>query len=1340
MNTLIQAINAFLFKTLISLTCLISALTHAATGDPQIPSIERSIHLSDHGEYERPYIPVYRTTHDGRLGMNFEQGFRLYLNAPEKFGSNFHESPNGQSLLANDTQPFFSDAKRIYLQDGAADYQHSHVSFCEPTDAQGKHTNPYACGANNEQDCYKVVFMTMGYTNPQQTQGRLYGNESIVHVSNPKTPDAKISHIDWGTVTPGSTIFNLKDFFEPTVTQDGNLMLARVNGSQFNWYNKRTKQMVNGNSYNMVYLAAPQDPSRSCDVTQWKKVKPLGHAPYDPEINGTGGESSYGFALQPFVDSLGNVVPDETDLAGTYPWVDSKGDNIVFNAFSTPLGSDFPVSCVENRGCDDNNFSSSGDFPLLGKTIVGLWTQGKMILMDNMVNHSDYLELSTEDRGHRNIDMYQAGTRADDTGTGLVRVSAGRDKRFSSEIEYRIPGDELPGQSHNTTFVESIENKLNYWKHLKPVTPRDVVWHFSSGAASDEIAFDDYLNPDAFIVSSMVQAVVNNGNDTFQYNGKSGLPVGVQNGAAVHLNEHNLPSNDHWRVPRYGRVTNGRIETVAQGGVHGKGLWIKTNNTYVTYAIPSQPKAIHDADWYIGIFVDARFDNDTTARTLITFPDGSELQLVGRDQVRYWSTHFQHTIDLPQAIPDTGWAHLGIQMSNQNKTAALFFNGFTLDRYTRNSAFFTMESGNLYLGDNPNRNVPGFHGWIDEFKVIAQNVGTEVACNHANGSLMGFNSSSTLWNTIAQGYDQQFHNEISTELQNNGKPSYIKYACYHDYNGDYLAYVDNIPSGHFSVRDHLIFPEGPLIYNQPRPDSSNNAFCLSCHTSDGKQGLGLGALTYDANTMAMHDIRRQPTQPYPWVYGNIPANWLGEGVPSSHIVATNGISIDELLLTGNPPQPSAAPWPELPSSNAIRNGQSLLHQSSGMEIQAMNGDATLGFKPNNYSTYDWVIKNAGGGYVYIENPNNFTRLSLTADLSDVISVANTNTDTHSQWQLQASQEGWSFIVNRASGQKLSANYAEEYQVNMVADDSVLNNVHWKLIDYVKPKAGDTPPLNGYIGDGRTHFYIENIVTGYRAHNCSSSDGSVITMSDPSDITTPACDTWITIDSGDEHFWIRSSHNNKNTQLASNQDGTEVKAQPESWTGNFARWKLINIVDNHGHIQHKGTGNTISSQTTDVGAPLIGRSASAGSSRWRLINAELPVMTYYTIQHKSSGTQLHTCNYNNGTEVHAVTNPSNNCAKWARIDNNDDFFYLQNKSTGKFVQPHSGANNVPLVSTPLMDTMSQWSYVNTNDGYGHIVNRQTGKFLFREGNSNSVVKQQPSTWTGDLTRWKFIENN
>jgi Concanavalin A-like lectin/glucanases superfamily len=845
----------------------------ARPNDPDMPAIERPVHLTDRSAHLAPYVPVYRTTHDGRVGFNFKLGIRLYLVNPEKVQTNFHESPNGPALLAS-TAPFSISKSQIHRSN--RDVQ-NHIGVCERPNDRGEFTNPRACG---NEDCYDVVFMTASLEPGTGNRRQLWGTSATIHVSNPKTPEARISNVEMGTPVGGNGRFTFSELFEPMFTADGNLMVGRIQNAQINWNNRRTGANITGN-YDMVYFPAPRDYRRACDVNQWDEIKPLGHAPYDPEINQT-----YGFAAQPFRDSLGNVIADNTDLAGTYPWIDSKGNNIAFSSFAAPLEGDFPLSCVPGRACEN---IPANTVPLMGKTIVGLWTHGKMVLMDNLVNNIDYSQPQMEDGGHRQLDMYRAGTRADGSGSGLVRVGNGRDNGDNS-------GAGIPaGSAINTTFTESSENKLNYWANMKPVTPRDVVWHFSNGAASDEFVFDDYLYNNAFIVSSMVQAVRNDGTRVTQHNGLGNNPAQVQNAAA----------STRWTVPTHGNVVGGaRIERVALGGIHGKGMWMTGNDSRLSYIVGVQPRNIRDANWHISLFVDARFDNDNTSRTLLTFPDRSELQLIGRGQIRYWSGQALHTVNLGRAIPNNGWAHIGVQMSNRNRTATLYYNGFALDTFTRQSEFFEMSQGVLFVGDNPNRAVPGFRGWLDELKVIAHESNKEEWCNHANGTLMGSDNPSGEWSALAESYPQASHRAISDLLAASGKRSFGRYVCYHNYSGDYRAYQRNIPGGYVSVRSDIHAPEGPLVHNQPRPDARQNEFCLSCHSDANKKGLRLDALNFNPNVIAARDPRRQPQQPYPRVFGHIPANWLGAGRPARAMVApAAGFAIDELLL----PSSGAAP-------------------------------------------------------------------------------------------------------------------------------------------------------------------------------------------------------------------------------------------------------------------------------------------------------------------------------------------------------------------------------------------------------------------------------------------------
>ncbi len=852
--------------SLIAAWLLATSIAHARPEDPDIPVTLRPVHLTDSGDYLIPYMPVYRTTHDGRVGINFKSGIEFYLFAPERFGTGFHDSPEGPHMLAHDRMVY----PHSNLHDSPFGVQ-GHTALCEAPNAEGKFENPYACGPRGDLDCYDLTLITATFADANSDSRHFWGTPVTVSVSLPKTPNASILGVAFGTPQAGITTFPFSQMFEPMVVQDGNLMIGRISNATITWTHSVTGEVIT-DQYDMVYLPAPYDPSRACDVTQWDEIKPLGHAPSDPEVN-----QRYGFALQPFRDGMGNLVSDRSDLAGSYPWIDSKGDNIGFSTLGTPvLEDEFPISCVPDRDCDDAALHE-GDPKLMGKTIVGLWTRGKMVLLDNLVNNSDYSKLQTEDAGHRMLDMYHAGTRFG-AGDGLARVGNGRDNTGP---------ERLYGAPQNTSFLESAENKLNYWKAVRPVTPRDVVWHVSTGAGSDEFAFDDYLYPDTFVVSSMVQALRNDGVQITPYDGIGGNPARVQNGSGA--------TPDRWLVPPYGGLVNARIERVALGGIHGKGLWL-SGDAYVDYRVVAQPQDIRSVLWHFSLFVDTRFPNDEVVRVLITFPDGSELQLVGRDRVQYWNGNVVHTVALPHEVPDTGWAHLGLQMSAANQTAELYLDGFLLDRFEHDQPFFELSPGNLSVGRNPARVVEGFRGWIDDFKVIAHASGKEEWCNHAGGTLIGVGASGA-WHDLASSHPDFSHQEISDFLAFFGKPTFPLYACYHDYSDDHAAHRANIPVGHTGVGASYNFPEGPLEHDQPRPDSSGNHFCRNCHTATGLQGLDLDALAFIPDLNAKDDPRRQPLQPYPRVHGNIPADWLGAGLPAEAMVAPpEGLAIDTLLL------------------------------------------------------------------------------------------------------------------------------------------------------------------------------------------------------------------------------------------------------------------------------------------------------------------------------------------------------------------------------------------------------------------------------------------------------------
>ena len=192
----------------------------------------------------------------------------------------------------------------------------------------------------------------------------------------------------------------------------------------------------------------------------------------------------------------------------------------------------------------------------------------------------------------------------------------------------------------------------------------------------------------------------------------------------------------------------------------------------------------------------------------------------------------------------------------------------------------------------------GLRGWIDDLVLLAHDVNPEVACNHAGGSLVALIAPGPL-DEVAARYPAWAHDIVAGAAA----ASSARYACALDHSADYAAHLQAPPAGTTSVREAITFPEGPLRAGVPRPDSSDNPFCLSCHHEDGRGGLTLHALVADPTRVAEDDPRRQPSQPPRRVFGNIPAGWIepgpGPGGPDQAMVApAEGLLIDRWVLPG----------------------------------------------------------------------------------------------------------------------------------------------------------------------------------------------------------------------------------------------------------------------------------------------------------------------------------------------------------------------------------------------------------------------------------------------------------
>jgi hypothetical protein len=280
---------------------------------------------------------------------------------------------------------------------------------------------------------------------------------------------------------------------------------------------------------------------------------------------------------------------------------------------------------------------------------------------------------------------------------------------------------------------------------------------------------------------------------------------------------------------------------------------------------------------------------------VLAFPDGSALAVRGRAAVAYLLGGVeQHAVTLGDTWPDEGWVHLGLNVLRDGRIV-LHVNGFPYDEWSAPERLFALVPGTLHVGAGPAGTGRGFRGWIDELKVFAHAMDPEVACNQALGTLVAVGANER-WRDVAARYPGWAHDALRA-LVGGGHEAF---ACYADYAGDWAAHLGNLPVGTTGLRGAVHFPEGPIRYDVPRPDSRANAFCTSCHEAGAPHGLGLGALEPRA-APAQDDPRRQPLQPPARVYGQVPAGWVapgpGPGGPPTDLTTdADGIDVDRWVL------------------------------------------------------------------------------------------------------------------------------------------------------------------------------------------------------------------------------------------------------------------------------------------------------------------------------------------------------------------------------------------------------------------------------------------------------------
>ncbi len=910
---------------------------------PEVPYPERDVSLIRNLEFTGPHIPPIRTSADGRIGLHskiLDDTLRFHLLVPERLERRFIDTGAGIRIF-DSREPYRLPESR-FRPDGTG--LSDHVTICDPTGAHfepGESPSPYGCGEALRDDCYDlIVISSVKVESAGSPTKQLWGTPITARVANPKTADAAIVEIEVGEPVAGAMVPG-RFLLETMTTSDGHLIVGRIDTPDYSWRNPST--LENRTHFvDIVYSFYPSG-SGPCDVTRWDQWYPISHAPHDFRVNG-----AYGFAFHPFRDAEGNRIPDGADLRGSYPWIDRNGANLFFTAVGETLVRDpesifpvldenaatyFPTRCA-TAGC--SNVIETRQ-PTRGQSVLGLWTSGKMVLLDGVLNNVDW-SLPVADDTHRLVQLYRG---AEDGGhTGEVLVGSGRDVGASQQP---------PGSAFNVAVTDSLENLFHAHANLVPVTSRDIVWIVNNGKASDEVAFDDLINPDALVVSEMVPAMSFDASNVERSSlrhasGPRDDAIGAQN-AATELGYWDTPSaglvfgdfarpllsyanglsgeairiqnaatapRDRWVVPAAGvGFGNARAEPVALGGVRGRGLWVD-GDSGLRYEVASQPRDVSVTPWYLGIFLNLHVEADGLERVLYRFPDGHEVRIVGRSDVLYLGAQGNELrrIALPKSFERDSWSHLGLQFLPSTSRILLYLDGFLLDDWTAQEYWQPMVPGGFFVGGHPDASGKGVVGWIDELKIIAQDVGFEVACNHSRGTLVELpevegDPLAAWWRLTTDGYPSASHEEV---MKTAGSESTGVYLCFQGEIGGDRSNQGPVPPSLRRVRTAFTFPEGPLVYNEPRPDSSSNPFCLSCHIREGLGGLSLSALQLRADIEAQDDRRRQPSQPFRRVFGNVPAHWLGQDKPSTSVLAPSaGISIDALLASAVVPIPTVAP-------------------------------------------------------------------------------------------------------------------------------------------------------------------------------------------------------------------------------------------------------------------------------------------------------------------------------------------------------------------------------------------------------------------------------------------------
>lgn len=843
--------------------------------------------------------PHHRTSNDGRIAIvGSLEHMSLMVYRPEVDG------PQGQTLS---TQSAWSSKTHMYVKDVMLDgqpdkltYQHTLCDVSSSARVPGRaltmESNPRKCQPTKNEygqltteqgDCYDLTWLAVIESNGKL---ELASVDFTAYVRDPKTPNARlVEHspnphhlnnkiyphghpIDLSQNAPGQFVRSRTNqtmryttncacntpecgrplasnaqLFELTTTSDGRMLILNLN---------------EGTS--TIAYAVSEPTASACHAEGFQLFKPLSCLPVDSrpqaKVYGLGQGVMTPSGQKAFRDSKGNIIVPGTDMRGAYPWIDRAGKNIIYaqvNSYrdawyakqQAPLANPNPVNDSSRallNGYPDQNASASG----AGLVSLGMWTQGKIVVMDNLLNPTDW-----------------TGGFLQGSWTGLMSIR----HNFLMALYRQNPSWIRPWIRSE---INSSENQFNFINNQSPTLPFDVVWNVTTNANHNaQVIFDEYLNNNAFVVAHM-----NAPHTTFEGSGRIFPDDGfVPDDVNCNMRGAQcLPGFKFKRNPRLQNASTSiasmaafanqppadlrlrggaRVEPVALGGVLGKGVYLDGRNDYIDMGFQNP----EHTDWFYSIWLDARTVSGEP-RSVFFWPDGSWIGISPYNIASYSRAQGIKYRAVPKAYRyEPGqYFHFGVKRLRSPHGVELQFylngervggqfhsGGFSMESHgTHNWSWFVVgHPGPDHLSES-HKTLRPWLGWIDEFRIYAldehQNgYFEEYICNLALGSLI---------NQAGQRRCEQL------DLYNEGHPTELGPQP-----SKQCADKAHRSDGSAQCERTTVFNIQPIQPAVERPPEDSNQFCLTCHHSGAAMDeLSIHALTRRPGVKREDDNRRQP--------------------------------------------------------------------------------------------------------------------------------------------------------------------------------------------------------------------------------------------------------------------------------------------------------------------------------------------------------------------------------------------------------------------------------------------------------------------------------------------------